>query len=156
MMPHTKPTRPRNSLAKQSDGGLGAILARRSGANPDAVQIANITEVMWNEIAATLQSIIGNHGFGALYYRSAVVSAHKYPWLAPSLAEEGTSEVFSRLQSMVAAQSIENAMRGASLLFHTFHGILASLIGPVLCQQLLAPVRGSPIHADNDVPSRGT
>jgi hypothetical protein len=154
MLPYTKSARPPNSLAKQSDGGLGAILARRSGANADAVQVATITVAMWNDIAAALQSIIGNHGFAALYYRSAVLTAHKYPWLAPSRAQDDPLMVFARLQSIVAAQSRETAMRGAAQLFHTFYGILAGLLGPVLCEQLLASVRDSPAYADCTLSSR--
>jgi hypothetical protein len=133
------------SLAKSFESPpnrwLDTILAKRSGSNPDAVQIAAATVAIWGEIAAALQSIIGKQGFAALYDRSASLAARQHHWLADSRAGGDDTMNFAELQSIIAQQSNESAARGSSELLQTFYGVLASLIGPALCEQLLASIR---------------
>ena len=138
------------SIEIQPDGWLGAALARRSGTNPDAVQIAEATVRMWYDIAAALQSIIGKQAFASLYNRSAVLAARQHRWLASSPAGANRTLDFAGLQSLIAQQNSANAALGSSALLQSFYCVLASLIGPALCQQLLASVRDHPARAHHE------
>jgi hypothetical protein len=137
---------PRNSW-------LSAILRRRSGTNPDAEQIADATVAVWDDIAVALQSIIGKQGFAALYNRSAALAGRQYRWLASLRAGDDHTMAFDTLRSIIAQQSNESAALGSSELLQVFYCVLASLIGPSLCEQLLASVRDDLGHANHETPT---
>jgi hypothetical protein len=118
-----------------------AVLAKRSGAHPDAIQIADATIAIWYDISTALKSIIGQQGVAALYDRSVALTARTYPWLVPSRSHEDHSVDLDALQSVIARQSNDDAAAGSSELLQTFYDVLVSLIGPALCEQLLASVR---------------
>jgi hypothetical protein len=140
-------------LEDQRNSWLSAILKRRSGSNPDAKQVADATVAVWDDIAAALQSIIGKQGFAALYNRSAALAARQHRWLASSRAGEDHTMAFDGLRSIIAQQSNENAALGSSELLQTFYCVLASLIGPTLCEQLLATIRDELPQPQPEIPS---
>jgi hypothetical protein len=141
ILPLTKTANPPKTLEDQRNSWLSAILERRSGTNPNAGQIADATVAVWDDIASVLQSIIGKQGFAALYNRSAALAARQYRWLANSRAGDDHTMTFDGLRSIIAQQSNESAALGSSELLQTFYCVLASLIGPALCEQLLATIR---------------
>jgi hypothetical protein len=153
ILPLTKTASPPKSLEDQRNSWLGAILQRRSGTNPDANQIADATFAVWNDIAAALQSIIGKQGFAALYNRSAALAARQYQWLVNSRAGDDHAVAFDGLRSIIAQQSNENAALGSSELLQTFYCVLASLIGPALCEQLLASIRDELVQPKHEIPT---
>jgi uncharacterized membrane protein YdfJ with MMPL/SSD domain len=140
-------------LEDQRNSWLSAILKRRSGSNPDAKQIADASVAVWDDIAAALQSIIGKQGFAALYNRSAALAARQYRWLANSRAGDDHTMAFDRLRSIIAQQSNDNAALGSSELLQTFYCVLASLIGPALCEQLLATIRDELPQPQLEIPT---
>ncbi len=136
--------KPPTSLESQPTRWVAAMLARRCGAHPDAVQIADATIAVWYDIATALTSIIGRQGVAALYDRSVAVTARAYPWLASSRAGEDHAVDLDGLQSIIAQQSVVDAAAASSQLLQTFHEVLVSLIGAALCEQLLGSIREDP------------
>ena len=116
-------------------------MAKRSGTDPDAIQVADATIAVWYDITTALKPIIGRQGLAALYDRSVALTARIYPWLADSSAGDNHSVDLDGLQTVIARQSIDEAAAGSSELLQTFYDVLVSLIGPALCEQLLVSVR---------------
>jgi hypothetical protein len=129
------------SLESQPARWVAAILAKRSDVHPDAVQIADATIAVWSDITTALKSIIGRQGVAALYDRSVALTARTHPWLAGMRAGDNHSVDLDGLQAVIARQSREDAAAGSGELLQTFYEVLVSLIGPALCEQLLASVR---------------
>jgi hypothetical protein len=129
------------SLESQPTRWVAAVLAKRSGAHPDAIQIADGTIAVWYDIISALKSIIGRQGIAALYDRSVVLTTRAYPWLQSSRAGNDHSVDLDGLRAVIAQQNTDDAAAGASELLQTFYEVLVSLIGPALCEQLLASVR---------------
>jgi hypothetical protein len=128
-------------LESQPTRWVAAILAKRSGTHPDAVQIADATIAVWYDITTALKSIIGRQGVAALYDRSVALTARTFPWLGSTRAGDNHSIDLDGLQAVIARQTKEDAAAGSSELLQTFYEVLVSLIGPALCEQLLASVR---------------
>lgn len=139
--PHLKTTETPASSDIPTARWIATILAKRVGANPDAVQSGDATIAIWYDMAIALQSIIGKQGVSALYNRSVALSTRAYPWLASSRAGDDHSIDLDALRSVIALQSNEVAAAGSRELLQTFYGVLVSLIGASLCEQLLASVR---------------
>jgi hypothetical protein len=128
-------------LESQPTLWVAAIMAKRSGTHPDAVQIADATIAVWYDITTALKSIIGRQGVAALYDRSVALTARTFPWLGSARAGDNRSVDLDGLQVVIARQSKEDAAAGSSELLQTFYDVLVSLIGPALCEQLLASVQ---------------
>lgn len=129
------------SLQSQPARWVAAILAERGGIHPDAVQIADATIAVWYDITHALKSIIGRQGVAALYDRSVALAARNHPWMAGARAGNNHSVDLDGLQALIARQGHEDAAAGSGELLQTFYDVLVSLIGPALCEQLLASVR---------------
>jgi hypothetical protein len=129
------------SLESQPTRWVAAVLAKRGGAHPDAIQIADATIAVWYDIISPLKSIIGGQGVAALYDRSVVLTARTHPWLESSRTGNDHSVDLDGLRAVIAQQNTDDAAGGSSELLQTFYEVLASLIGPALCEQLLASVR---------------
>jgi hypothetical protein len=129
------------SLESQPTRWVAAVLAKRGGAHPDAIQIADATIAVWYDIISALKSIIGGQGVAALYDRSVVLTARTHPWLESSRTGNDHSVDLDGLRAVIAQQNTDDAAAGSSELLQTFYEVLASLIGPALCEQLLASVR---------------
>jgi hypothetical protein len=131
---------------------IAVSFAHRAGANPDAVQTADATIAIWHDIAAALKPVIGAQGIAALYDRSVTLTARKHPWLIPQRLNDDHSVNLDALHSVMARQTTTDATSGASELLQTFYGVLVSLIGSALSEQLLSSVReapGSPRSGDS-------
>ena len=129
------------SLDSQPPRWISAVLAKRSGAHPDAIQIADGTVAVWYDIISALKSIIGRQGVAALYDRSVVLTARTYPWLESSRSGGDHSVDLDGLRTVIAQQNADDAAAGSSELLQTFYEVLVSLIGLALCEKLLASVR---------------
>lgn len=125
--------------------------ALRAGANPDAIQTADATIAIWYDIAAALKPVIGGQGIAALYDRSVTLAARKHPWLVPQRLNDDHSVNLDALHSVLAGQSTSAAEGGATELLHTFYGVLVSLIGASLSEQLLSSVRKAPGASDEEL-----
>lgn len=95
---------------------------------------------MCREIISALKTIIGRQGVAALYDRSIVLTARTYPWLERSRADNDHSVDLDDLRAVIARQNIDDAAAVCSELLQTFYEVLVGLIGPALCEQLLASV----------------
>lgn len=128
-------------MESQPTRWIAAILAERSGAQADAVEIADATIAVWYDISTALKSIIGSQGVAALYDRSVSLTAKAHPWLVPWRSHDDHSVDLDALQSVIARQTTDDAAAGAGALLQTFYDVLVSLIGSALCEQLLSSVR---------------
>ncbi len=142
--------RPLSSQRQHSDP-MTAVLARRSGVDSDAVHVADAVISVWQDIVAVLQTIIGRQGVAALYDRSVSLASGTYPWLAASLSGPDNSLDLAALRSAIAGRSNEEAAAGSGELLQTFYDVLASLIGPALCDQLLSVVREGSVHTVHEI-----
>ena len=138
--PHIKMVGPLTPLDSQPARWIAAVLAKRSGAHPDAIQIADGTIAVWYDIILALRSIIGRQGVAALYDRSVVLTARTHSWLESSRSGNDHSIDLDGLRTAIAQQGTDDAAAGSIELLQTFYEVLVSLIGPALCEQLLASV----------------
>src|SRR6202034_4165228 len=95
------------SLESQPTRWISAVLAKRSGAHPDAIQIADGTVAVWYDIISALKSIIGRQGVAALYGRSVVLNARTYPWLESSHTGNDHSVDLDGLRTVIAQQNAD-------------------------------------------------
>jgi hypothetical protein len=128
-------------VESQSTRWIAAALARRSGIDPDAIQIADATIAVWHDMTTSLKSVIGRQGVSALYERSVALTVRAYPWLAISRVGVDHAVDLDALQAVIARQSAVDAAKGVSELLETFYDVLVGLIGRALSEQLLASVR---------------
>jgi hypothetical protein len=132
-----------------------APLAGRTGPGADAAQVADAVVDLWVQIDASLNPIIGQRGFSALYHRSLKLCTARHPWLAANPTSPMAPADTALLHAALLQQTIPEAAAGASALFQTFRDLLASLVGAGLTDQLLQPVWASPSAADpaQDIPT---
>ncbi len=115
-------------------------LANRIDADAGAAQIAAAVLSIWEEIDDALTPIVGPLGLVALYRRSVHLVAEQHPWLAGRDDGVLTDTDPAVLKSVLAQRSSAEAAAGGSAFLHTFHDLLASLIGPSLTARLLRSV----------------
>lgn len=101
----------------------------------------------WSEIEANLAPIIGRGGAGALYRRSLRLTAAAHPWLQAALEGSGALMDLPTLHAVLARQTSGVAAVGGAALLQTFLGVLTSLVGPRLTDQLIGSRRHSPFRA---------
>ena len=128
-----------------------APLAGRVTDGADAEEVADAIAAVWQEIDQALHPIIGHRGVAALYSRSLNLTAVTYPWLAIDQPAVPAAIDPSGLRSALVQQTAAGAAAGGNALFHTFHDLLASLVGTSLTDRLLRSVwthssPGSPAH----------
>ena len=116
------------------------MLAARLAVGADAGAVADACVLIWQEIDVALMPILGERGVVMLYKRSLYLTGSGYPWLAGM--HEGVLGALDlgALKAVLAAQSSEAARHSAVALLRTFHGLLASLVGPALTARLLHSV----------------
>jgi len=91
-------------------------------------------------IDAALNPIVGRRGVAALLQRSLHLSAQTHPWLLPLDAELPMGVDVAPLHKALVRQAPAAAAEGVDHLVHTFHELLASLVGASLSERLLRPV----------------
>ncbi len=139
------------SSQRQHSNPMIAVLARRSGVDSDAVQVADAVVAVWQDMVGVLQTVIGRQGVASLFDRSLSLTSRTYPWLAASLPGPDHSLDPAALRSAISGRSNEEAAAGSGELLQTFYDVLASLIGPALCDQLLSVVREGGVHTAHEI-----
>jgi len=134
-------------LKSQEGRRWPAALAHRVTDPADAAQIADAIVAIWMEIDEALHPIIGHRGVAALYNRSLTLTAAAYPWLA--MGHQGVLAAIdpTALKAALVSQAPAEAAAGGNALFHSFHELLASLVGPSLTDRLLRSVWAHPAGA---------
>jgi hypothetical protein len=130
---------------------MAAPLAFRVADDGDAMQIAEAIGRIWQEIDAALTPVVGQRGVAALFKRSLHVTSTAHPWVA---ARDGQAALDpAALKVLLAQQSGPDAAAGGSAFLHTFHELLATLIGGSLTERLLRSAWGPPL---TDPPGQDT
>ena len=130
------------SMETHEQRQIEAALMRRGGADADPAQIASAVVSIWQEIAASLNPIIGKGGVDALYQRSLHLTGNAHPWLMTAHGRTHPAAMgLEALKSALTEQSSVNAAAGGAALLHTFYALLSSLIGAALTERVLHPVR---------------
>lgn len=101
----------------------------------------------WQQIDATLSPILGQRGVTALYQRSLHLASAPHPWLAGTQQDLQAAMDLDALKMAIAQRSPADAAAAGGHLLQTFHGLLASLVGPSLTERLLRPVWTHPSSA---------
>lgn len=116
---------------------MAAPLACRVEDGADAAHIADAIFTIWGEIDDALTPIIGPQGVVALFRRCLHLTAVAHPWV--TAPHEGTPSSMdpTALKTAFARQSSAVAAAGGNAFLHTFHGLLASLVGSSLTERLL-------------------
>ena len=127
-------------LKSQESGPWPAPLADRVSDGADAEQVAEAIMAIWLEIEQALHPIIGHRGVAALCNRSLHLTAAAYPWLAIDQPGVPAAVDPSALRAALVQQAAAEAAAGGSALFHSFHELLASLVGASLTDRLLRSV----------------
>lgn len=127
-------------MPSQTSDEIAARLERRAGTGANSEQVAASIAATLRGIEGALNPIIGTRGVAALYYRSVHLAGKTHPWLAAGSAGVPTAMDPSALTSLLVRQTSADAAAGGGLLLHTYHELLASLIGPALTEQLLHSV----------------
>ncbi|NDP61043.1 hypothetical protein [Polaromonas sp.] len=100
--------------------------------------MADATLRLWEQLAPSLISIIGEGGFKPLYKRSLRLAAKEHPWMALDPTKSSAiQQRFTDLQACLRAQDATHARLGSLALFTIFLDVLASLIGEELTTYLL-------------------
>jgi len=121
-------------------------LTRRVGgdAGADSERVADAVVVIWLEINQALHPIIGYRGVAALFNRSLKIAIRDFSWLGEGHQGVLASVDASALKATLLRQAPDIALAGGTVLFVTFHELLASLVGPSLTDQLLCTVWTQP------------
>ncbi len=115
-------------------------LAHRVRDGADVVQTADAIVDVWQAIHAALVPIIGQGGVAALFNRSAHLSLRGHPWLAAARGNSAATIDFVALKSLLTQQTAVQALAAGKAMLQTFYGLLASLVGDSLTDQLLHSV----------------
>ena len=119
---------------------LVASLARSGDADQDAAQIAETVGAAWRGIDAALTPLIGHRGVAALQTRSLHVAGKTHPWLKGALDGAPPAPNAANIDAVLRAQTPAHAAAGGAAFLHTFHDLLASLVGPSLTERLLRSI----------------
>ncbi len=133
---------------------IAGALARRSGPQPDAVQLADAVVTLWREIDAALAPIVGTRGLAALHGRSVYLASQQFAWLKTAHGNSVQTEIdFHGLRQTFMMQPLPDSQAAASALLLAFHDLLASMVGASLTERLLQAIWDNPFggHAAQDV-----
>lgn len=116
---------------------IAACLIRLAGSGTDAGPVAESVAATCRDIEAALAPIVGARGVGALLHRSLHAAGRTHAWLNDIASDFPQAVDLQALTALLARQSATDAAAGGALLLHTFHELLASLIGASLTGRLL-------------------
>jgi len=128
------------TVEPERQGSIPQGLSHPFEANSDPVAIAGELVRIVQEIASVLTPILGSRGVAALYQRALHVARSRHPWLAESVEVVQPTIDLVALKAAFAQQDRTEATAAATAVLHSFHDLLASLIGGALCERLLDPV----------------
>ena len=140
-------------LKSQDGRRWRAPLGGRIPDGAHAGQVADAVAAIWREIDQALHPIIGHRGVAALYQRSLSLSAAAYPWLAMEQRGIPAAVDPAALHAALVQQTGAEAAAGGNALFHSFHQLLASLVGASLTERLLRSVWD---HSPGAAPAQDT
>lgn len=115
-------------------------LAQRVAVDADSRQIAEAAGMLWADIDAALQPLVGRRGVAALIKRCLHVGTARHPWLAPLCEGSDATFEIAQLKALLEAQPPAAALAAGSELFEGFRALLVSLIGAGLSDRLLQPI----------------
>lgn len=124
-------------VENQESPRTALALTRLVETGADAVQIADAIVSIWLAINVALSPIIGRGGLAMLYKRSIHLAGARHPWLAGTHEGAHTAMDLSILKSVLVQQGSAEAAAAGGTVLQTFHGLLATLIGPSLTETLL-------------------
>lgn len=130
-------------------------LEHRLAPGAAAPAVAEAVLVVWGEIDAALQPIIGARGVAALLQRTAHLTAQAHPWLAPGRAADDAAQAIAELTTRMAGQGEAQALACGQDFLLTFHQLLATLIGQPLTQRLLRSAWEPPAHGEPLAAAKG-
>lgn len=105
----------------------------------DAAQFADTAVLVWRELDAVLTPLLGRRGVAALFYRSLSKTRAQHPVLERLDGQGAVLLDFTAFESLLEQQCLSNAIAIHNTLLRSFYGLLRSLIGAPLTQQLLQP-----------------
>jgi hypothetical protein len=119
-------------------------LTSRLAPDADSAQVAQAVADLWGELEAALHPVIGKRGVAALFNRSLHLAAGGAPWLAAGHAGSLMAMNTDVVKANMASRPAEDAVRGGVAHLQSFHGLLTSLVGPMLTERLLRSVWTAP------------
>lgn len=107
----------------------------------DVHTMAEATYLVWQQLAAQIEPVIGFHGTQILFNRALHIVSQEFPWLAFSEHElNETENHMANFKKHYATIEINLALTASETFLVTFSELLSSLIGESLTHQLLSPV----------------
>lgn len=107
----------------------------------DVRTIAETTFLVWQQLAAQIEPVIGLHGTQVLFNRALHIVSQEFPWLAFTEHElNDTENHMANFKKHYASAEINLALTASAAFLVTFSELLSSLIGESLTHQLLNPV----------------
>ncbi len=125
---------------------IAAALERRAGPQANADQHADAVVNVWREIDNALTPIIGARGLAAVHGRSLHLTSQEFAWLNNTHGSGVLTEIdFNGLRQTFTTQPMMESQAAATALLHTFHDLLASLVGAELTECLLHAIWDYPL-----------
>ena len=115
---------------------MASMVVRR----PDA--IGDVAIELWEGLSKSLTVIIGIEGFEALYDRSLHLVAATFAWLDHDAAPSTNLSRFACLKSGLEGRDFDESVKASALLLSTFTGVLSTLIGQQLTNNILRSAWG--------------
>ena len=112
--------------------------------------VADAAVVQWNAVAQALVPIIGQSSVTMLYRRCLAGVGIERTWLPAVTAADLPENDWTVLHASLSRQTPKEASAACASLFVAFRGLLGSLIGPSLTEQLLHPVSSLPSTSSAD------
>lgn len=114
----------------KAESELHRVIRAKLSQRPDVC--AEVTQQLWQSLAAQLVLIIGDAGFKSLLHRSLHLCGEQFPWLLPVNTSLQRDAVFLELSTRLAAQDVLQSMEASIRLLQLFIDILTVLIGDSL------------------------
>ena len=105
---------------------------------------------LWERMATSIISIVGEKSFDALYGRSVFLTRITFPWLAWGALPPQADQRFAGLRTSLEKQTTAIASEANSLLLITFTDGLMLLIGEPETTRVLRSARGNGISDSAD------
>jgi hypothetical protein len=130
------------------ENSWNSLISRAILRHPDT--LVDVTVSLWEKLAVELVSLIGDGGFQAIYLRSGMLAAARYPWIVHDSSLQQTDFQFTGLRSSLEGRDLTEAGEASIVLLSTFLDILTSLIGELLVTNLLHSAWGDDVLTLND------
>ncbi|MBC7841807.1 MAG: hypothetical protein H7099_05830 [Gemmatimonadaceae bacterium] len=125
---------------RSGDPRLIQTFAIRLGSTPESKDVGLAAGALWVGISATLEPIFGAGGVSALFARSVFLTAKLFPTLEAVPDVMNLSNQLDAFRSFLSTLDGAGAAEVAQALMREFHGVLISMVGTALANQLLEPI----------------